>query len=240
MGTPSKDFEGLRPAAFSFLRELARNNRRPWFEAHRDQFESEVREPVRALIEALDVRLAKIAPEISADPKRSVFRIHRDIRFSKDKSPYKKHVGFWITHRRLGGGGGPNVHGGAGLYFHFQPGASMVAAGIWMPPPPVLARIRGALTDDVRGFERALRAVPKKWGRLSEEAVLRRLPRGFAADDPAERWLRYRSFTVSHPLAAAELRRPGLPDILAREFKGVIPLVRWLNSALGLPPDRSR
>jgi uncharacterized protein (TIGR02453 family) len=235
-----KDFNGFRPAAIAFLRNLARNNRRDWFEAHRDVFEAELREPLRALLEAFDIRLARVAPELSADSKRSAFRLHRDIRFSRDKSPYKKHVAFWVTHRRLGAGGGPNVHGGAGLYFHLEPRASMIAAGIWMPPPPVLGRIRAALSEDVRSFEAALRAVPKRWGRLNEEEMLKRLPRGFADTDPAVRWLRYRSFTVSRPLSAVDVRRPDLPEFLAREFTGVVPFVRWLNSALALPPDRAR
>src|SRR3989441_8380494 len=87
-------------ATFRFFRGLARNNAKPWFEAHRVEYEREVRAPMHTLIEEMDVRLARFAPEIAGDPKRSMFRIYRDIRFSKDKSPYKTHAACWFYHRR--------------------------------------------------------------------------------------------------------------------------------------------
>jgi uncharacterized protein (TIGR02453 family) len=95
-------FEGFRPAAFRFLRDLERNNAKAWFEAHRDVYEREVREPMRRLVEALDAALGSIAPEIVGDPRRSMFRIHRDVRFSRDKSPYKTNAGAWFYHRDAG------------------------------------------------------------------------------------------------------------------------------------------
>lgn len=233
------DFSGFRPAALRFLRDLARNNRREWFVAHREIYELELQQPLLALLDDLDVRLASLAPELASDRKRSVFRIYRDIRFSKDKSPYKTHVAFWVGHRALGGSG-PVVHGGAGIYFHLEPGESIIAGGMWMPPAPALARIRVALVDDLAGFEAARRRLRPTFGELSEEAVLKRPPRGFGPDHPAARWLRYRSFTASRPVAAADLRRADLPDRLARQYKPIIPLVRWLNTALGLPSAKSR
>ena len=84
--------------ALSFFRGLARHNEKPWFEAHRDEYETEVRGPMRDLIEDLDARFGEFAPEIGGDPKRSMFRINRDIRFSKDKSPYKTHAACWFHH----------------------------------------------------------------------------------------------------------------------------------------------
>jgi len=233
----STEFGGFRPAAIRFLRGLARNNRRDWFEAQRETYEGEVLQPLLALLEEVDVRLAVLAPELLADRKRSVFRIYRDVRFSKDKSPYKTHAAFWIGHRALGTGG---VHGGAGLYFHLEPNASIVAAGMWMPPTPALARIRLALTEDLAGFERARRAARRTYGELSDEAVLVRPPRGYAADRPAAEWLRYRSFTVSHAIPASALQRADLPDWLARAYRPAIPLVRWLNGAVGLPAASRR
>jgi uncharacterized protein (TIGR02453 family) len=237
---PVIEFSGFRPGAFRFLRDLARNNRREWFEAHREMYEVEVQQPLLALLDELDVRLASLAPELAADRRRSVFRIYRDIRFSKDKAPYKTHAAFWVGHRALGRTGGPAVHGGAGVYFHLEPGASIIAGGMWMPPTPALAQIRGALTDDLAGFEAARRRLRPTFGDLSDEAVLKRPPHGFATDHPAARWLRYRSFTASRPLSATELRRVDLPDRLARAYAPIIPFVRWLNSALGLPPAKRR
>jgi len=227
------------PAAFKFLRDLKRNNRREWFEARRDIYENELRTPLRDLLEELDARLGRLAPELYGDPKRSVFRIHRDTRFSKDKSPYKHNVGFWVNHRALGRAA-EHIHGGAGLYFHFEPGASMIAAGIWMPPAPALTKIREALAENHKKFEATVRTLRRRFSALSEEAVLQRLPRGYAEDHPAARWLRYKSFTSHRMLSAAELRSPRLPDTLARDYATTIPFVRWLNSALGLPPATRR
>ncbi len=236
----STEFPGFRPAALRFLRSLARNNRRDWFEAHRETYEVEVLRPLHALLDEVDVRLATLAPELAADRKRSVFRIYRDIRFSKDKSPYKTHAAFWIGHRALGTGGGAAVHGGAGLYFHLEPNASIVAAGMWMPPTPALKRIRAALMQDLVGFEKARRTARRSYSELSDEAVLSRPPRGYPADHPAGEWLRYRSFTVSRPIPASELGRANLPDWLGRAYRPAIPLVRWLNGALGLPAANRR
>src|SRR5881396_3998692 len=142
------------PASLAFLRGLARHNNKPWFEAHRESYENDVRAPMRALIEELDVRLARLAPEITGDPKRSMFRINRDIRFSKDKSPYKTHAACWFRHRDASHKvGGEAEGGGAGFYVHIAPGGSFVGAGMWMPPRPILNRLRDAIADDRNGFE---------------------------------------------------------------------------------------
>ena len=143
---PRAGFSGFRPAAFEFLRDLARNNRKDWFEANRDVYEREVRDPMRSLVEALDTRLASIAPEIVGDPRRSMFRIHRDVRFSRDKSPYKTNAGVWLYHRDAGRKVGTTGEGGgAGFYFHLDPTHCFTAGGIWMPARPALARIRDAI-----------------------------------------------------------------------------------------------
>jgi len=137
------DFRGFTPASMRFLASLKRNNTREWFQAHRDAYERDVRAPLAALVEEMDVRLAELAPEIVGDPKRSLFRIHRDVRFSNDKSPYKTNAACWFYHGDAGRGvGSTTPHGGAGFYFHMEPGRSMIGAGIWMPPRPTLARIR--------------------------------------------------------------------------------------------------
>jgi hypothetical protein len=114
-------FGGFRPAAFRFLRDLERNNAKAWFEANRDVYEREVREPMRLLVETLDATLGSIAPEIVGDPKRSMFRIHRDVRFSKNKSPYKTNAGAWLYHRDAG----RKWHRGRGR-----------GAGLPISPPP--------------------------------------------------------------------------------------------------------
>jgi uncharacterized protein (TIGR02453 family) len=223
------------PAALRFLRGLAKNNNKEWFEAHRAEYENEVREPMRDLIGEMNAKLAAFAPEIGGDPKRSMFRINRDIRFSKDKSPYKTHAACWFHHRRATSRVGSEADAGsAGFYFHLEPGRSMAGGGLWMPPRPQLNNLRDAIADDPGGFDRMVRGLPKKFGGLDGEAVLTRMPRGFAEDHPAAKWLRFQSFTSGRMLEDSDVTSPRLPALLARDFEGMLPLVRFLNRALGL------
>lgn len=228
-------FTGFRPAAVRFLRQLKRNNTRPWFEANRSRYELEVRDPLRLLVEEIDVRLAVIAPEIVGDPRRSIFRIHRDVRFSKDKSPYKTHAACWFYHRDAGRGVGGETAGGAGFYFHLEPGQCLIGAGIWMPPRESLARIRDTLADDPRSFERIVehRAFRRRYGSLDDGSMLTRLPRGFPEGHPAGRWLRYQSFTAGRVLTERTIASPRLVRTLADDYAALTPMVRWLNGALG-------
>ncbi len=223
-------------AALQFLRGLAALNDKVWFEAHRSDYEQEVRDPMRELIEEMLMRFRGFAPEIGGDPKRSMFRINRDTRFSKDKSPYKTHAACWFHHRgasrRVGSDGD---QGSAGFYFHLEPGGrSMLGAGIWMPPRPQLNRIRDAIAEKPAPFDRMARAIPKRFGGIEEYSVLKRMPRGYPEDHPAAKWLRYQSFTSGRTLADTDVTTKRLPALLAREYEALLPLVRWVNGALGL------
>ncbi|HEU4720745.1 MAG TPA: DUF2461 domain-containing protein [Gemmatimonadaceae bacterium] len=231
------EFRGFRPAAMRFLRALQRNNTREWFQVHRADYEQEVRAPLAALVEEIDVRLAGLAPELVGDPKRSLFRIHRDVRFSSDKSPYKTNAAAWFYHGDAGRGvGSTTPHGGAGFYFHMEPGRSMIGGGIWMPPRPTLARLRERIDEDHRTLRRVLAdpSVKRRFGTLDEEAMLTRMPRGYRDDHPAADLLRHQSFTVGRRLRDDEVLGPRLPDRLARDYARLVPLVRWFNGALGL------
>ena len=192
---------------------------------------------MREVIGEMNERLEMLAPVIGDDPKRSMFRINRDIRFSKDKSPYKTHAACWFHHRRATSRVGSEADAGsAGFYFHLEPGKrSMAGGGLWMPPRPQLNTLRDAIARDAAGFERVAKGLPKRFGGLDDEAVLTRMPRGFAEDHPAAKWLRYQSFTSGRVLADADVTDPKLPALLAKEFQGLLPLVRWLNTALGFP-----
>ena len=233
----------FRPAALTFFRQLARNNAKPWFEAHREVYETEVRQPMRALIEEMDVRFARFAPEIVGDPKRSMFRINRDIRFSKDKSPYKTHAACWFHHdgaaRKVGREG---EGGSAGFYFHLAPGDSFLGAGIWMPPKGSLAAIRDALADGPAPFLKVVTdpKLRRRFGGLDAEARLKRMPRGYAEDHPAAEWLKYQSFTMGRAVTDAQVTGPKLMRLLEDDYRRLLPLVRWLNRALGLPPSKGR
>jgi uncharacterized protein (TIGR02453 family) len=229
--------------ALAFLRGLRRNNRKPWFEAHRPDYETHIKRPMADLVEEMDRRLASFAPEMMGEPKRSVFRMHRDIRFSKDKSPYKTHAACWFFHHGASSKVGREAEGGgAGFYFHLEPGASFVGGGCWMPPRPALQRFRIAIAKDPRAFEKLVSApaLRKRFGSLSEEDALKRVPRGYESDHPAARWLRLQSFTVGRKLTDAQVTGARLTTLLESDYATMLPLVRWLNTTLGLGPLRRR
>jgi len=230
-------------ATMRFLRGLARNNRKPWFEAHRVDYEEQVKAPMRELIEEMDVRFARFAPELVGDPRRSMFRIYRDVRFSKDKSPYKTHAACWFYHRD----GSHNVGteatgGGAGFYFQIAPGKSFLGGGMWMPPREALTRLRDSIAEHPRQFEKIVTdpRVARRFGGLSDEAVLQRVPRGYPADHPGARWLRFQSFVVGRTLSDAQAVSARLPALLEADFRLMVPLVRWINGVLGLKPAERR
>jgi len=232
------EFPGFGPGLLGFLRGLDRHNEKPWFEKHRERYERDVRAPLAALVEEVDVRLAAFAPEIVGHPKQSLFRIHRDVRFSNDKRPYKTNVAAWFFHGDAGRGvgGAGTAHGGAGFWFDVGVTGASVGGGIWMPPRPTLARLREAIDEDHESLREILDepARRRRFGPLAPEAMLKRMPRGFAESHPAADLLRHQSFTLGRPLAQRDLLSPRLPDVLAREYEKLVPLVRWLNGALGL------
>lgn len=237
-----EQFSGFSPAALTFLRALARNNRKEWFEANRERYDDQIKRPLLALIEEVDVRLAAFAPEIIGS-KKSLFRIHRDVRFSKDKRPYKTHAACWFYHRDAGRAVGGNAAlGGAGFYFHFAPGDVFTGGGVWMPPRPVLLRIRDAIAEAPELFSGIVtaRAFKRRFGGLEQEHMLQRMPRGFAPDHPAGDWLRYQSFTAGRALAESDLGSARLIEVLVKDFEVMLPFVRWINSVSGLPEAASR
>ena len=236
-------FRGFGRGALTFLRHLKRNNKREWFQANRETYDNEVLQPLKLLVEEVDVRLGHFAPEFVGDPKRSIFRIYRDVRFSKDKSPYKTHAASWFKHRNASHGVGSETHGGgAGFYFHLEPGGSLVAGGIWMPPRPTLNQLRDSIAAKPTEFAKSMNgtAFKRRFGKLSEESMLTRLPRGFAPGHPAERWLRYQSFTVHAMLSDSEVLDRRVVDRIEKDYKTMLPFVRWLNRALGYQPMERR
>lgn len=241
-------FAGFPKDSLAFLRGLRKNNNKPWFEAHRAEYERAVKRPLQHLAEELDIRFARLAPEFVAPPKRALFRIHRDVRFSKDKSPYKVHAALWVFHRDAGRGVGKSVgeaHGGAGFYFHLEPGASLVAGGYWMPPRPALNIVREKIAEDPKAFAKLVKAsaFAKRFGGLTDDepgVKLTRVPRGFDPQHPGAEWLRFNSFTASRELTDAEALSPKLVDAILKDYAALLPLVRWLNAALGHGSAKSR
>ena len=231
------------PATLRFLRGLAAHNNKPWFEAHRAEYEAVVKAPMQALIEELDVRLARFAPEIVGDRKRSMFRIYRDIRFSADKSPYKTHASCWLYHRDGSRGVGREAEGGgAGFYFQIAPGESFTGGGMWMPPKSALGRIRDAIAERPGAFAKLAGdpKVKRRFGGLDDESQLKRVPRGYAPDHPAAEWLKFQSFVAGRRLTDGQAVGGRLVALLEADFKMLLPLVRWINGVLGLPSAQRR
>ena len=235
------------PRAFTFLRGLTRNNAKPWFEDHRIAYENEIKAPLLSLIEEMDARLAEIAPEMIGDRRRSMFRIHRDVRFSNDKRPYKTNAACWFFHRdalraRAAETAGSTAHGGAGFYFQLAPRDCWIGGGMWMPPRAALNKIREALVDDVDTFVEIVDApaFKRRFGELSTDAKLTRIPRGYDAGGAADELLKLQSFTAGRQIDDAEALGSALVDRLVEDYRALVPLVRWINGALGLKPAARR
>jgi len=230
-------------ASLRFLRALARNNAKPWFEAHRREYELLILGPMRDLVDEMDVRFASLAPEIVGERKRSIFRIYRDVRFSADKSPYKTQAACWFFHRDASHRVGQESHGGgAGFYFQLAPANCFSGGGIWMPPREALTRLRDAIAEQPAAFARLVNApaVARRFGGLDTDAVLTNVPRGYPPDHPGAAWLRHKSFTLGRAFTDAQAVSARLPQLLESDFALMLPLVRRLNAALGLKSAERR
>lgn len=215
------------PQTLSFLRSLKRNNDREWFRARKDQYEEHVRGPMIAVVERLAVDFKSFAPELIASPKQSIFRIYRDTRFSSDKQPLKTHAAAVFRTR------GFQNKEGAGLYFEVAPGWVWIGGGMWRPQPPELVKLREHIADtwpDIRTLTRA-KAFTSRFGRLEGETMTR-VPRGYPADHPAAEYLRFRQFYGGAEFPASLAYSRTFYPTLVATFKGLMPLVRFLNEPL--------
>ena len=210
-----------------FLRALKRNNRRDWFESHRDDYEAHVREPMTAIISRLAEDLREFGPEFVANPKTSMYRIYRDVRFSANKAPYKTHVAATFPARGL-----PR-HEGAGLYFHVAANEVWVGGGLYAPPTAQLHAVR----EHVAGHARRLRTLVesptfrREVGALEGER-LTRVPRGFSKDHPAAEYLKFRQFLAGREFEPAFAISPKFYGGLLDVFRNLVPLLRFLNEPL--------
>lgn len=184
-------FAGFGPNALPFFKGLAFHQNRDWFEENRAIYEAEARQPMIALIEDLAEAFAAAKVPLTGDGKRSIFRLNRDIRFSKDKSPYKTHMGAVMTRS------GDKKDQGL-LYMHFDPEGCFVAAGFYMPEPPQLLALRNSIKRKPKQFDAMVAALAKGKLALSEEHLMTRLPRGFEEfkGGPLDGPLRLKSFIV--------------------------------------------
>jgi uncharacterized protein (TIGR02453 family) len=218
----------FNPKAIAFLRALKRHNDRDWFKARKDQYERLLRGPMIEIIERLAVDFRSFAPDLVADPKKSLFRIYRDTRFSEDKSPLKTHVAAVFPSRRL-----PKL-GGAGLYFHVAPDGVWAGGGMHGPATPELQAVREHIASNLRRF-RAIVESPsfrRGVGRLDLSERLQRVPRGFSPDHEAAEYLKLRQFVAGREFPASFATSPRFYQGLVQVFGQVSPLVGFLNEPL--------
>jgi uncharacterized protein (TIGR02453 family) len=234
MAVATPPFTGFRPEAIQFLVDLKDNNDRAWFQPRKADYERLLKEPLEALIAALGERFAAAGIPLRADPSKSPFRIYRDVRFSKDKSPYKTNLGASFPFVGDGGNDGgprshdPNVHSGGG-YFHLSPGEIYVGGGIWHPEKVWLDAFRRRVVDEP-GRIRKLADEPgfkATFGSLGGDSLVR-VPTGFPPDHPDVELLKLKDVTFGRRLSDNEAMSPALPDVITETFTAALPVMRYL------------
>ncbi|MDE0233364.1 MAG: DUF2461 domain-containing protein [bacterium] len=220
------------PHLFDFLMDLRVNNNREWFQGNKDRYERHVKEPLLGFIEDFGPLLHAISPHFVADARAnggSMFRIYRDVRFSKDKSPYKTQAAAQFRHEA-----GKTAHA-PGFYLHLAPGEVGAGVGIWRPATPTLNEIRNAIVADPDGWEQA----SGDPGFLSEFSIvgdsLKRAPKGFDSDHPLIEDLRRKDYIAWVDFDEEEVVSPGFLEEFAGVCRQAAPYMRFLTSALGLP-----
>jgi uncharacterized protein (TIGR02453 family) len=219
---PTFPKEGLQ-----FLRSLKRNNNREWFHEHKSIYEACVKQPIHDLIDSIAVEFQEFAPEMIASPKVSAYRIYRDTRFSKDKSPYKTHVAAVFPRAGLG------KHEGAGFYLHIAPSELLIGGGLYMPLPEDLQAIRNYIAENPKIFMSIIGspAFRRLFGSLHGDQ-LSRVPRGFPANHPAADYLRYKQYLASRSFDGEVAASARFYKLVVETFRGMLPLVRFLNEPI--------
>ncbi len=219
------------PATFAFLTDLAANNNRPWFMENKSRYEEVLKEPALRFISDFGPRLKKISPRFRADPRAnggSMFRIYRDTRFSKDKSPYKTHTGIQFRHEAARDAHAP------GFYLHIQPGNCFAGSGVWHPAGPALRKIREAIDKDPAAWKRASRGKRFRGSyELSGDSLIR-APKGYDPGHPLIEDLRRKDFIGVTPLTADDLVSADFLDTFTALCRAAAPFQRWLCAALGV------
>jgi uncharacterized protein (TIGR02453 family) len=224
---PAAALPYLRPAALTFLRNLAKHNDREWFQPRKAEFEAELREPMLAIVRKVTDAMTGFAPSFVRPAEKSLFRIYRDTRFSSDKRPYKTRVAAWWSHQGLA------KTSGAGYYFHVSATEVVIAAGSYMPEKDQLAQIRHWLLDHHKEFRKLLQnAAVRRTFEEFEGNALTRPPKGFPCEHPALDLVRCRQWGLHASLPAQTALKPDLAAILVRHFKIAAPIVDALNTPI--------
>ena len=220
----SATFDAFPRETLSFLRALKRNNNREWFQERKSIYEEVVKRPMTDLVETLAADFERFAPEMLSSPKASIYRIYRDTRFSKDKTPYKTHAAAVFPRKGL------EKHQGAGFYLHLAFTELLIAGGVYMPLPEDLNAIRAHIAANGERFAGLVEAkgFRRMFGRLEGEQ-LSRVPRGFPADHPAAEYLRHKQYLAGRTMEPERAIRPGFYKTVVETFQRMLPLIRFLN-----------
>jgi uncharacterized protein (TIGR02453 family) len=209
--------------ALTFLRGLARNNDRDWFQPRKEIFETKLKVPMLELIEAINAELMDFAPEHVTDPKKALYRIYRDTRFSSDKTPYKTHLAAIFPRS------GREKHASAGFYFHVSPKVVGIAAGMYGPGPDELRVVRTMIADRPEEFRKAIKGPEKVMGKLTGSSVSR-MPKGFDPESPAADLLKMKQWLYWQELDVKIATTPKLKTELVKRFRAAAPVVYMLNA----------
>ncbi len=220
------------PKFVSFFKTLAKNNNREWFNEHKPEYQQFVVKPMLELIEAMAPRLEKISPHFIADPRShggSMFRIYRDVRYAKDKSPYKLHAACQFRHELT-----RNVHA-PGFYLHLSMQEAVIGAGIWLPPAEELAKIRNTIVDNPNTWNQIKTSgeIKKLFGGISGDG-LKRPPRGFDPEHVHIEDLKRKSFLLMRHESLDIILDSGFVDEVEKTFKAAAPLMDYLCYAQGI------
>jgi uncharacterized protein (TIGR02453 family) len=217
----------FRPEALTFLRNLAKNNDRAWFQPRKEQFEAELKEPMLAVVRKITDAMLDFAPEFVRPAEKSLFRIYRDTRFSNDKRPYKTHIAAWWSHQGLA------KTSGAGYYFHVSAKEVVIAAGSYMPEKDQLAQIRYWLLEHHETFRKLLKsAAVRRTFTEFEGAALTRPPKGFPSDHAGMDLIRCKQWGLAATLPSSIALKPDFAASVIRSFKIAKPIVDALNTPI--------
>ena len=216
-------FDGFPKEALRFLRELKNNNSREWFAEQKDRYERQVKEPMVMLLASLAARLQVSHPDIVLEPKKAMYRIHRDVRFSPDKSPYKVWIAAAFTYQ------GFDRKTDAAFYFHIMPEEFGIGGGLYAPMGDTLKNLRKAIDEDPSGLHAILhdRSFKKFYGGLTGEELMR-VPHGYDKEHPEAELLRKKQFLCWATLPVTTIHDASLVDTLTTHFSAMAPFVRWL------------
>lgn len=215
-------------SGFTFLKKLKKNNNRDWFQKNKSSYENDLKIPLQQVIIELSDLMKKSAPEINFDPKKSIFRINRDVRFSADKSPYKTNIGAsFVGHRQNKKDEFP------GLYIHIEPGNCFVAGGLYMPSSEQIRKIRESILRNPESFKKIVndKKINKILGGLQGEK-LKKAPKGYSPEHPLIEFLKWKQFTYFKSFKDQAFQSGSIAKKVQKDFEAMLPLIQWLNKAI--------